>query len=215
MQPLLLGLTLGLRHAVEPDHLAAITTMVAGSSPRAAARTGAAWGFGHAVAIVLLGSVVLALGVRVPPGLAMVLDLAVVAMLVVLGVQAIRSARSGESGTRAHHAHAHDHDQAKLGRTWRSTLVGFIHGASGTAAITLLCLGRFASSLGAMSFLVLFSLGALVSMSVLSALLAGPLSAIAKRGMRATRGMQLAGGVIALAAAVVVVIGALQNPGAS
>jgi nickel/cobalt transporter (NicO) family protein len=201
-EPLLLGLTLGVRHAFEPDHLAAITSLVARTTgPRAAAGTGAAWGFGHAVAIVALGTLLVASGVKVPVSVALILDLAVAAVLVVLGVQDIRGGK--RQPTRAH-AHAH-----------RSTLVGFVHGASGTAAVTLLCLTTFTSAAKALGFLLVFALGALLSMSALSGLLAGPLGAIARRGEGAARTMRIAGGVVALAAAVLVVVAAIRSPGSS
>ena len=204
VQPLLLGLTLGIRHAFEPDHLAAVTTLVARTtSPRAAAGTGAAWGLGHAAAVVLLGSVLVASGVKVPTSVALVLDLAVALVLVVLGAQAFRAPAPVQASTKAH------------GHTHRSTLVGFVHGASGTAAITLLCLTTYTSAAKAVGFLVVFALGALVSMSALSGLLAGPLGAIARRGEGAARTMRIAGGVIALAAAVLVVVAAIRAPGAS
>jgi len=208
VEPLLLGLTLGVRHAFEPDHLAAITTLVARTtSPKAAAGTGAAWGLGHAIAVVLLGTVLVISGVKVPASIALVLDLAVAAMLFLLGVQALR-ARTPRHEEAHTHLHPHRH-------THRSTLVGFVHGASGTAAITLLCLTTFTSSAKAFGFLVVFALGALLSMSVLSGLLAGPLSAFARRGEGSARIMRMAGGVVALAAAVLVVIAAIRSPGAS
>lgn len=195
MDALLLGATLGVRHALEPDHLAAITTMVAGSQgPRAAARTGAAWGLGHAIAIVLLGGVLVALGVRVPARLAIALEILVAIMLVVLGAHAIRTRRKAPPATRG-----------------RSTLVGFVHGASGTAAITLLCATTFTSASVALGFLVLFALGATLSMSAMSGLLATPLSAVSKRGERANDALRIGGAVAAFAAAAFLIFEILRG----
>jgi len=120
-----LGLGLGLRHALETDHVAAIGTMVAdGHGARRAAALGAAWGVGHAVAVVGAGFALLALGVQVPTTVAVALDLGVAVMLVALGASAC---------ARARHAHAPRADRARtpLG----AALVGLVHGASGTAAI--------------------------------------------------------------------------------
>ena len=206
VQPLLLGLTLGVRHAFEPDHLAAITALASRTlSSKQAATTGAAWGLGHAAAIVMLGSLVVACRVRVPSGIVLVLDLAVAGVLVVLAIQALWIGK-GAQPPPSSGAHVH-------GR--RSTVVGFVHGASGTAAITLICLTTFSSWAKAVGFLVLFALGALISMSMLSGLLAGPLAAIARKGERASRMMRVGGGLVALVAAVVVVISALGSSGAS
>lgn len=196
-EPLLLGLALGLRHALEPDHLAAITTLVTGAEgPRAAARTGAAWGLGHALAIVGLGSVLVALGLKMPPRVALALDLAVALMLVALGIHAVAVRRARTKAPQR-----------------RSTLVGFVHGASGTGAITLLCVTTIPSARAALVFLVVFALGALVSMSAMSGLLATPLGAVAKRGDTAMRKLRLAGGVVAFAAAILVAIEAFRSAG--
>jgi len=196
-EPLLLGAVLGVRHALEPDHLAAITTMVSGNEgPRAAARTGAAWGLGHALAIVLLGGALVALGVKVPARLAVGLELGVAVMLVLLGAHALR--------TRERPAHVH------VPRS-RSTLVGFVHGASGTAAITLLCATTFRSSLSALGFLLLFAIGATLSMSVMSGLLATPMSALSRRNARASTFLRVGGAVAAFGAAAFVVVQVLRG----
>jgi hypothetical protein len=215
LQPLLLGLALGVRHAVEPDHLAAITTLVGGRGPLAAARTGAAWGVGHASALILLGGALVALGVRMPARLALVLDLAVAAMLLVLAAISIRAARRGATAEGAPHAHvhtldgAHAHERARGGL--RSTLVGFVHGASGTAALTVVCATTMPTRGAALGFLVVFGLGSLVSMSVMSGVLAAPLAAVARRGDGPLRLVRLAGAAVAIAAAVLVTLEATRG----
>jgi ABC-type nickel/cobalt efflux system permease component RcnA len=223
LQPLLLGLALGVRHAVEPDHLAAITTLVGGRGPLAAARTGAAWGVGHASALILLGGALVALGVRMPARLALVLDLAVAAMLLVLAAISIRAARRGAGRERAAHAHAHahahgndhDHDHAREHEParggLRSTLVGFVHGASGTAALTVVCATTMPTRGAALGFLVVFGLGSLVSMSVMSGVLAAPMAAVARRGDGPLRLVRLAGAAVAIAAAVLVTLEATRG----
>ncbi|GAC1351533.1 MAG: hypothetical protein NVSMB1_05480 [Polyangiales bacterium] len=224
-EPLLLGLALGVRHALEPDHLAAITTLVSNApSARSAAGTGAAWGLGHAAAILVFGSVLVVLGVRVPPHLAFTLDIAVAIMLVSLGVHAVISHREKKP-----HAHAFGEpptppsvestargDVEKMAakqrsvRPWRgrSTLVGFVHGASGTAAITLLCLTTLRSTKTAIGFLLLFAAGSLLSMSAMSGLLATPLTALARRGTVTMRTLRVGGGILAFGAAIAVAVGA-------
>lgn len=193
---LLLGLLLGVRHAIEPDHLAAITTMIPDSGGAAsAARTGALWGLGHAIAIVIFGSILVAMGVTVPVRLAFLLEVVVAVMLVVLGVVALRGPQRARKG--------------------RSTLVGFVHGMSGTGAITLLCVTTIPSPPVAIAFLVLFALGALLSMSAMSGLLAAPLTAIARRGERALKTLRAVGAVSAFAAAVFVLAAAAGGCGSA
>lgn len=182
---LALGAVLGVRHALEPDHLAAITTMVSGTDgPVRAARTGAAWGLGHAIAVVLLGGALIALGVKVPLRVAIGLEIAVAIMLIVLGAHALRTRRKVTSTPHG-----------------RSTLVGFIHGASGTAAITVICATTFRSAPIGLAFLVVFALGATVSMSAMSGLLATPLQAVGKRSDRALGMLRVGGAIAAFGAA--------------
>lgn len=182
---LALGAVLGVRHALEPDHLAAITTMVSGTDgPRAAARTGAAWGLGHAIAVVMLGGALIALGVKVPIRIAIGLEVAVAIMLIALGAHALRTRRK---------ATATPHG--------RSTLVGFVHGASGTAAITVVCATTFRSAPIGLAFLVVFALGATLSMSAMSGLLATPLRAVGQRSDRAMRMLRVGGAIAAFGAA--------------
>ena len=192
---LALGAVLGVRHALEPDHLAAITTMVSGTDgPRAAARTGAAWGLGHAIAVVLLGGALIALDVKVPLRVAIALEVAVAIMLVALGAHALRT---------RHRATSSPHG--------RSTMVGFIHGASGTAAITVICATTFRSAPIGLAFLLVFALGATLSMSAMSGLLATPLSAVGKRSVRALSMLRIAGAIAAFAAAAFVLMQILRG----
>ncbi len=206
LRPLLLGLALGVRHAVEPDHLAAITTLVGGRGPLAAARTGAAWGLGHATAILTLGGALVALDLRMPPRLALALDLAVALMLLVLAGLSIAASRR--------HAHDHRagvaHDHGGRGGA-RSTLVGFVHGASGTAALTILCATTMPTRASAVAFLAVFGLGSMLSMSVMSGVLAAPMAAVARRGEGSMRAVRLAGAAVAVAAAVLVTIEATRG----
>jgi len=91
----LLGFVLGIRHAADPDHLAAIAALVARHrNPWAAARIGAAWGLGHGLMILAVGGAFVALRITVVPFWARVADLGVAAILVALGVSNLRSLRT-------------------------------------------------------------------------------------------------------------------------
>jgi high-affinity nickel-transport protein len=190
---LLLGVLLGLKHATEADHVLAVTTLLTRQhSPKAwaAARIGAMWGVGHSIALLLLGSVVILLGVHMPPALAFACDTAVAVMLVLLGASALWSLVRRLGAARAHtgahaaaHAHGHEHDHAPVnparnggGIRWRSVLVGFVHGASGTAALTLWVLTTIPSRALAIEYLVVFGLGSIGGMAALSLLLSLPLT---------------------------------------
>ena len=101
-----LGSLLGMRHALEPDHLAAVSTLVSGErSGYKAALLGACWGLGHTLALVAVGVVVVMLRAEMPVRVSNLFEFGVAIMLVGLGVRAIYlAARQGPAGpTRAHH----------------------------------------------------------------------------------------------------------------
>ena len=92
---MLLGLALGIRHAADPDHLAAVAALVARHrSPAAAARIGAAWGLGHSLVILAVGGTFIALRITAVPSWARAAELAVAAILVALGISNLRSLRA-------------------------------------------------------------------------------------------------------------------------
>src|SRR5262245_15446591 len=102
-----LGTLLGMRHALEPDHLAAVSTLV--SEERGASRAaflGLCWGLGHTFALVMVGALLVVLRVEMPPRIADLFELGVALMLIALGLQAIaRAARQGPAGPTALHKH--------------------------------------------------------------------------------------------------------------
>ena len=121
---------------------------------------------------------------KVPVRVAIALEVSVALMLIGLGAHALRTRRR---------ATATPHG--------RSTLVGFVHGASGTAAITVVCATTFRSAPIGLAFLVVFALGATVSMSAMSGLLATPLSAVGRRSDRALSMLRVGGAIAAFGAA--------------
>src|SRR5688500_3644497 len=117
---LALGFLLGMRHATDPDHVVAVTTIV--SQQRSVARAagvGALWGAGHTATIVLVGGAILLFRVAVPPRLGLAMEFAVAVMLVLLGVRSVRAGalRAGGGGRGA----------AALSLA-RPVIVGFVHG---------------------------------------------------------------------------------------
>jgi len=193
---------LGLRHAFDSDHVAAITTMVTGGcSPRQAAAVGASWGVGHAAAVVVLGAGLLWAGVQVPASMAVAFDLLVVGLMVVLGARALRSGVPAEGGAA----------QKRRRSSLRALGVGVIHGLSGTAAVALLALTRVPSQAHGVGFLLIFSIAATLSMTGISFLLALPLAAATRRSGRLARGAQVLAGVFSLAVAALVLVETLRG----
>jgi ABC-type nickel/cobalt efflux system permease component RcnA len=191
---LAVAFVLGLRHATDPDHLVAVTSLVAGArrlGARAAARLGAAWGAGHALTLLLLGLPVVLLGVRVPERLQQVAEAAIGAVIVLLGVQLLRRWRRGAFHVHTHdhgglrHVHVHSHAEARAhghehART-RSGLaafaIGCLHGIGGSAAVGILLVARQDTSETAALALAVLAAGTAVSMALLSGALGFALAA--------------------------------------
>jgi hypothetical protein len=174
----LLALALGVRHSIEPDHLAAVSTIVAERRGRRAAVQGAAWGLGHTLSLLAIGAVLLVLRRTLPGRLDDALEWVVALTLLVLGARAVRrAAQAGGHGPVASHAHGgrpHAHagpsDHVHLGG-WtlarRPLVVGLLHGLAGSGALTALAMPTLGSGLW---FLLCFGLGAMAGMALLCGL---------------------------------------------
>ncbi len=206
----LLGLGLGVKHAFEADHVAAVCTLVArrGTVARAA-RFGALWGLGHGAVIILAGGALVAVGARVPGPLAVALDAAVAVMLVGLGIAALRrcamAPEQGNEQERQHgHGHGHEHESDNGGSARRPILIGLVHGASGTAALTILVASTIPHRIEAFAFITLFGLASIIGMAAAAAVLAWPLRKAAEHAPAIARGLRGMAGVGSIAAGVMV-----------
>jgi hypothetical protein len=183
-----LGSLLGMRHALEPDHLAAVSTLVTGErSSRAAAFLGACWGLGHTIALIAAGTGFVVLRAQMPAQVASALEFVVAVMLVGLGLRAIHLARRQGAAGPAHvhhhgsrvHVHhgtaAHIHIGAwTLAR--RPLVIGAVHGLAGSGALAALVLTTLPSTASRLAYMALFGLGSTLGMAALSALLGLPLA---------------------------------------
>lgn len=192
---LVLGFLLGMRHALEADHVAAVATLAGRShSTRQAVYQGAIWGLGHTITLFLACSLVLFLDTVVPERLAQTLDGVVGIMLVVLGLDLLRrlwrdrvhfhTHRHGD-GTRHFHAHSHAGDPAPHTPhhdhvhphhfPMRALCIGLVHGLAGSAALILLALSTVASPALGLIYIALFGIGSIGGMAVLSLAISVPL----------------------------------------
>jgi cytochrome c biogenesis protein CcdA len=158
----------------------------------------AAWGVGHAAALVLLGTVLIGLGASLPERVATLLELAVGAILILLGVGVLRRLRERHihvhvhqhGGARHLHAHAHAaasedparaHEHAHRPVLWtRSLAIGGVHGLAGTAAITVLALPATRSMGQALLYLLVFGAGSILGMVALSLVVSLPFRAASR-----------------------------------
>ncbi len=190
-----LGLLLGLRHAADPDHVIAVSAIVARHRhPRAAAWVGLAWGLGHGATVVLVGGAIVALQLAVPERLALGFEGAVGLVLIALGLSSLRrAARADARDTHAPHA------AATAGRSPLGSFgVGVVHGLAGTAALALLALAAMPTPAAAIAYLAVFALGTTLGMVAVSLGIGGPLGwAVARPAGR--RAVALATGALAVA----------------
>src|SRR5712692_9775664 len=139
------GFVLGLKHATEADHLAAVSTIV--SERRSlwqSATVGALWGVGHTLSLLVAGLFVVGLGIAIPEKVANVLELAVALMIIFLGMRLLHLHVHSHTHSGMSHIHFHfkdedhTHDRHSGLSGWRPVLIGIIHGLAGSAALTLL-----------------------------------------------------------------------------
>lgn len=182
------GAIVGVRHALEPDHFAAVATLIGGErSSLRAAFLGIYWGLGHTLAIVIAGTAFVLLQAEMPVRGSSVVDLLVSVMLMALGVRAIlQAARSGaedktplQRQTSGAQGQVGVREHLRIG-AWtlalRPLLVGAIHGLAGSGALTALVLTTLPSSASRFAYVVLFGVGSTLSMAAMSGLLGWPLA---------------------------------------
>ncbi len=215
---LFLGLLIGLQHAFEADHVAAVASLTTREkSLRDAARLGSAWGIGHTLTLLLFGGGVLLIGGVVDPRLALWLESAVGVMLILLGLDVLRRLlrdrihfHRHHHGAREHfHAHSHagggDHAQDphkhthKRGLPLRSLLVGMMHGMAGSAALIVFALGTVQSIWQGLAYILLFGVGSIIGMTVLALIISLPLRWSARSLTWAHNGLTAVLGLITVA----------------
>jgi sulfite exporter TauE/SafE len=208
------GFLLGIRHALEADHVAAVASLATRTtSPRQTARLAAVWGLGHASTLLLVGGVVAALGAALPEAAARVFEAAAGVLLALLGLDVLRRVRRQrvhfhvhrhDDGIRHLHAHAHagepaaDHDPSRHhhehapGLLRRALLVGSVHGLAGSAALVVLSLRSASSTAGALAYMAVFGVGSVAGMVLFSLAIALPMRLTSRHLERASRGLEAA-----------------------
>jgi nitrile hydratase accessory protein len=197
-----LGTLLGMRHALEPDHLAALSVLLTGErSTRKAAWLGVYWGIGHTLTLLAAGTLLVVLRADMPAMASDVLASAVVLMLVGFGFRAIYLSASPAPAVATHsHVHGATSGSTSVG-SWtlarRPLLVGAVHGLAGSGALTALVMATIPSMAARLTYLALFGIGSTLGMAALSGLLGWPIARVGTHGAVA-RSISLAVGCISI-----------------
>jgi hypothetical protein len=185
-----LGLLLGVRHALDPDHAIAVGTIsVRTPSLRRSVGIGALWGLGHTLTILLLGGAMIILRVAISPRAGLAMEFAVALMLMTLGILNLLNAR---------------HPEPAAPSPIRPFIIGMVHGTAGSAAIALLILAAIDRPVTGMLYLVLFGAGTIAGMIAVTGLMTIPITMIAD-GTLGWRWLTAASGLVSLAFGVLMV----------
>jgi hypothetical protein len=220
-----LGFLLGMQHALEADHIAAVSSIAARRSHVAdIVKHGLTWGLGHTLTLFVFAGAAILLGRAIPDSVAQPLETAVGVMLIGLGTHVLWRLRrdrvhfhqhghgdgtvhfhahrhAGETAPHVRAAHAHDH-----GFRWRTLLVGLMHGMAGSAALLVLTVTQASSPAVGLGYIALFGVGSMIGMGALSTVIAIPLVASARWLTWANRGLQAAVGLVTIAIGVMTVV---------
>ena len=209
-----LGLILGIKHALDPDHLIAVSTIVSEHKElKWASLIGAFWGLGHTFTLFLVGLLVIGLRLTIPPRVALGLEFLVALMLILLGLNILWRSFQRE---RAHlHTHAHnpqthvhfhvhgsaeeDHGHVHAFKSMRKPFfVGMVHGLAGSAALMLLVLTTIPTALAGLVYILIFGLGSVGGMLLLSSIIGLPFILTARRFTLLNRWIRLAAGAASI-----------------
>jgi len=191
---LTLGLAIGLQHAFEPDHIAAVSTQVIRQKNKSqslkelikkgalkSAIIGAIWGAGHTTTLVLVGLLVYLFSVNIPDVFFISSELIVGVMLIFLAITTLSNKKLFKIKHRHPHAHkdgtihTHPHDHGsdhKHGH--KSYLIGCIHGLAGSGVLLVVIAGTLSSIQDILSFILIFGVGSVIGMTVISSLIGIP-----------------------------------------
>ena len=185
----LLGFLLGLRHATDADHVVAVTAIVARERTlKRAAWIGVLWGIGHTITVFTVGGAIIAFRLVIPPRLGLALEFGVAIMLIVLGFSNLRTDAPV-------HAHGHTHEFDSR----RPLLIGTVHGLAGSAAVAILVLTAIPQTAWALAYLLVFGIGTIAGMMLVTVLIAAPAMYASERVARLHGGIRLAAGALSLA----------------
>jgi cytochrome c biogenesis protein CcdA len=226
---LAVGFFLGMRHATDPDHVIAVTTIVSNQRNRTrAALIGAFWGVGHTLTIFVVGTGIILFNLVIPVRIGLSMELCVAIMLIVLGLINVagflRAMPTGSihsddeekiihSHPHAHQPEAHPHPSDHTSLPWldrvlgrirlyqylRPFMVGVVHGLAGSAAVALLVLTTIRDFHWAIAYLLVFGVGTIAGMMLITMSIASAFRIVGNGRQKFSRRLALASGLLSLA----------------
>lgn len=213
---LLIGFLLGMRHATDPDHVVAITTIIARQPElKKAGFIGVLWGIGHTCTVFVVGAMIIVFRVTIPPRVGLSMEFAVAAMLIILGILNLTGTLKQLQERFLINSFPKDaaanlkvgNSNRTLDRTFqglgayaffRPLFVGIVHGLAGSAAVALLVMATMHDAWSAIAYLLLFGLGTIIGMVLITMLIAMPFLVAGRRFSGLNRGMTIASALISM-----------------
>jgi sulfite exporter TauE/SafE len=202
------SLVFGLKHALEPDHLAAVSTIaLEHKSLIGSSLVGAVWGLGHTLSLLLAGLAVILLGFDLREEYLSPVELIVALMLIGLGARALwilwrqrKTAISAEQYGMLNHAHTrHNHRQSVWERIGvRPLLIGMVHGLAGSAALLLLLIPVIPSTALKIVYILVFGAGSILGMVIMSCMVGLPARLMAARFLKMSLAIRALAGLFSL-----------------
>jgi high-affinity nickel-transport protein len=219
-----LGFFLGIRHATDPDHVIAVSTIVSRERRiRTAALIGVLWGVGHTLTILVAGGGIVLFGVVIPPRVGLTMEFSVALMLILLGGTSVIRMLWAAGHPHVHgdyvHAHPHGHERDQHGHGEQETplarldwrfgflglyhalrpfVVGVVHGLAGSAAVALLVVATIHDPVLSLAYLLVFGLGTIAGMMLITVAIALPFAYTARRLLGVNRSLVLAAGLLSV-----------------
>src|SRR3989344_2473341 len=177
-----LGFLLGIKHAFDADHVAAVSAMATdNNSIKKSSLLGMFWGFGHTISLLIAGLAVLLLKITIPEKLALSFEFIVGVMLVALGINVFATINKNRIHFHSHshgkeeHVHFHSHKSLH-----RPLIIGLVHGLAGSAAISVLVLATINSLLLGLVYILVFGIGSIMGMMAISSIISLPFALVPK-----------------------------------
>ncbi|PLR94668.1 HoxN/HupN/NixA family nickel/cobalt transporter [Bacillus sp. T33-2] len=171
---LTLGFLLGIKHAIEPDHIIAVSTIASESKKLSrSSLAGVFWGIGHTSTLLAVGIIVIVLNGAIPEILSMSLEFTVGIMLIYLGVNRIYNFKKKINSQSENH-HRHHQNQSKKFPYFKSMIIGLVHGLAGSAAMVLLTMSTAQDVGEAVFYIFIFGIGTIVGMLFFTTIIGVP-----------------------------------------